>query len=171
MKNKTEEKNRNFWDLVKNINLEKYGPLIALIVLFIISSFASPYFLKIRNLTNILRQVSYTGIIALGMTFVIISAGIDLSVGSMTALVGGFVIMTLNYFGGGYFAIFMAIIVGILLGMAFGAVNGVIITRWNVAPFIVTLGTMSIFRSLTLYISDASEFRSTSSIFPELGMG
>lgn len=171
MKNKIEEKNRNLWDLVKNINLEKYGPLIALIVLFIISSFASPYFLKIRNLTNILRQVSYTGIIALGMTFVIISAGIDLSVGSMTALVGGFVIMTLNYFGGGYFAIFMAVIVGILLGMAFGAVNGVIITRWNVAPFIVTLGTMSIFRSLTLYISDASEFRSTSSIFPELGMG
>lgn len=171
MKDKKKKESKNFWDLIKKINFEKYGPLIALVVLFIISSFASPYFLRFRNLTNILRQVSYTGIIALGMTFVIISAGIDLSVGSMTALVGGIVIMTLNYFGGGIFAIFIAVIVGILLGLVLGAINGLIITRWNVAPFIVTLGTMSIFRSLTLYISGASEFRSTSSIFPELGMG
>ena len=171
MKNIKKMKTNNFWKLIKNINLEKYGPLIALIVLFIISSFASPYFLKIRNLTNILRQVSYTGIIALGMTFVIISAGIDLSVGSMTALAGGIVVMTLNYFGGGYFAIFMAIIVGILVGAVLGAANGFVITKWNVAPFIVTLGTMSIYRSLTLYISGASEFRSTSKIFPQLGMG
>lgn len=165
------KKENSFFKIIKNIDYEKYGPLIALVVLFIISSFASPYFLRFRNLTNILRQVSYTGIIALGMTFVIISAGIDLSVGSMTALVGGIVIMTLNYFGGGYFAIIMAIVVGIFFGIIFGAFNGLIITKWNVAPFIVTLGTMSIFRSLTLYISDASEFRSTSNIFPELGMG
>lgn len=81
----------NFKEAFKKINYEKYGPLFALTILFVISSLASPYFLKPRNLMNILRQVSYTGIIGLGMTFVIISGGIDLSVGSMTALVGGIV--------------------------------------------------------------------------------
>ena len=160
-----------FRERIKQINLEKYGALIALIVLFIISSIASPYFLKTRNLLNILRQVSYTGIIGLGMTFVIISDGIDLSVGSMTALVGGVVILTLNYFGGGYPAIIVAIIVGIIFGSLLGAINGLLITKGNVAPFIVTLGTMAIFRSLTLYISGAGEFRSISNIYPKLGMG
>ena len=83
-------------EVLRKVNFERYGPFIALLVLFGISAIASPYFLQIRNLTNILRQVSYTGIIALGMTFVIISGGIDLSVGSMTALLGGIAIWVLN---------------------------------------------------------------------------
>ena len=83
-------------NVLKKIEMDKYGPFLALLVLFIVSAFASPYFLRPRNLTNILRQVSYTGIIGLGMTFVIISGGIDLSVGSMLALVGGIGIMLLN---------------------------------------------------------------------------
>lgn len=156
---------------IKKINFEKYGSLLALVVLFIISAFASPYFLKPQNLLNILRQVSYTGIIALGMTFIIIGGGIDLSVGSMTALVGGIIIIALNYFGGGYIAIFLAILVGILIGVLSGAVNGLLVTKGKVAPFIATLGTMAIFRSITLYLANAGEFRSHSSIFPNLGMG
>ncbi len=156
---------------LKKIPYERLGPYVALIILFVVSSFASPYFLQTRNILNILRQVSYTGIIGLGMTFVIISGGIDLSVGSMTAFVGGIVIMTLNQFGGGADAILVAIVVGILLGMGCGAVNGLIITKGKVAPFIVTLGSMAIFRSLTLYISNAGEFRSTSRLFPQVGMG
>ena len=157
--------------LKPKIDLERHGPLVALAILFVLSSVASPYFLQTRNILNILRQVSYTGIIGLGMTFVIISGGIDLSVGSMTALVGGLVIMALNYFGGGFAAIILAIVIGILLGMLLGAVNGFIITTGKVAPFIVTLGTMAIYRSFTLYISNAGEFRSTSSLYPQLGMG
>ncbi len=156
---------------MKKINLKKYTPLISLLVLFILSSIASPYFLRTRNILNILRQSSYTGIIALGMTFVIISGGIDLSVGSMTALVGGLIILTLNAFGGGIGAIIIAIIVGIILGMAAGAFNGFLVTQGKVTPFIATLGTMAIYRSLTLYISNAGEFRSQSSIYPNLGMG
>lgn len=156
---------------IKRIDFEKYGPLVALLVLFVISAVASPYFLQVQNLLNILRQVSYTGIIALGMTFVIIAGGIDLSVGSMTALAGGLAIMVLNYFGGGWLGIFLAILAAILIGLAAGAVNGVIVTKGKVAPFIVTLGTMAIFRSMTLYISNAGEFRSGSMIYPELGMG
>ena len=159
-------------DVVKRkLDLEKYGPLFALVVLFVLSSIASPYFLQTRNILNILRQVSYTGIIGLGMTFVIISGGIDLSVGSMTALVGGLAIVILNSFGGGLMAIILTIILGVLLGMALGAVNGLIITKGKVAPFIVTLGTMAIYRSFTLYISNAGEFRSTSNLYPQLGMG
>ena len=155
----------------KKLDYEKYGSLYALILLFIVSSLASPYFLQLQNILNILRQVSYTGIIALGMTFVIISGGIDLSVGSMTALIGGIVILALNRFGGEVGAIIIAIIVGMILGLVGGAINGFIITVGKVAPFVATLGTMAIFRSLTLYISNAGEFRSISSVYPELGMG
>ncbi|MGE5573883.1 MAG: ABC transporter permease [Clostridia bacterium] len=155
----------------KRLDYEKYGSLYALILLFVVSSLASPYFLQLQNILNILRQVSYTGIIALGMTFVIISGGIDLSVGSMTALIGGIVILALNKFGGEVGAIIIAIIVGMILGLAGGAINGFIITVGKVAPFVATLGTMAIFRSLTLYISNAGEFRSISSVYPELGMG
>jgi len=162
---------KQLFSKLRRIDLEKYGPLFALVILFIISAIASPYFLKTRNLLNILRQVSYTGIIGLGMTFVIIAGGIDLSVGSMTALVGGVMILTLNQFGGGVSAILIVLLVGILLGSAAGALNGIIITKGRVAPFIVTLGTMAVFRSLTLYISNAGEFRSSSNIYPELGMG
>ena len=162
------EKARSF---LRRIDVEKYGALFALAVLFIISALASPYFLRTRNLLNILRQVSYTGIIGLGMTFVIISGGIDLSVGSMTALVGGVIILALNHFGGGVSAIVLAGIIGLLFGAVLGAINGLIITKGEVAPFIVTLGTMSLFRSITLYISGAGEFRSTSNLYPQLGMG
>ena len=157
--------------IFKGFSADKWGPLLALAILFFISAFASPYFLKTRNLLNILRQVSYTGIIGLGMTFVIITGGIDLSVGSMTALVGGISILVLNALGGGTWAIFVAILAAIAVGAAFGAANGLIITKGKVAPFIVTLGTMAIFRSLTLYISGAGEFRSQSNLFPQLGMG
>jgi len=153
------------------IDMEKYGPFMALLLLFTLSAVASPYFLHIRNLTNILRQVSYTGIIALGMTFVIIAEGIDLSVGSMLALVGGISILLLNFLGGGVWAIVAVFIAAIFLGAIAGALNGVVITKWSVAPFIVTLGTMSIFRSLTLFISNAGEFRSHSEMYPSLGMG
>jgi len=73
---------------LKKIDFAKYAPLIALVVLVLLSALASEHFLKFRNITNILRQVSYTGTIALGMTFVIVAAGIDLSVGSMVAFIG-----------------------------------------------------------------------------------
>jgi ribose transport system permease protein len=156
---------------LKRVDLERYGPLLALVVLFVLSAVSSPYFLQTQNILNILRQVSYTGIIGLGMTFVIISGGIDLSVSSMVAFVGGLTILVLNRFGGGHLAILLAIVAALVLGAAGGALNGFIITKGRVAPFIVTLGTQAIFRSLTLQISNAGEFRSESTIYPNLGMG
>lgn len=147
-----------------------YAPLLALLVLVILSSLASPYFLQVQNLLNILRQVSYTGIVALGMTFVIIAGGIDLSVGSMMALVGAAAILTLNRTGGDTGSIVLAALAALAAGTVLGFLNGLGVTKGRIAPFIVTLGTMAIFRSLTLYVADAGEIRSVSMTYGEIGM-
>ncbi len=157
--------------ILKRIEFSKYAPLIALIVLIVLSAIASEHFLKFRNLTNILRQVSYTGIIAVGMTFVIIAGGIDLSVGSMLALVGMAAIFAMNTLGPGPDAVMAAVGVALVLGAACGALNGVLVTKGKIASFIATLGTMSIFRSLTLYFSDAGEVISENELYTTIGSG
>ena len=163
-----------FTENLKKINYDKYASLIALVVLFIISSFLSPYFFQFQNILNILRQVSYTGIIALGMCFVIIGGGIDLSVGSVVPFVGGVTIILLNYLlpiiDNQLVVIVIAITAALILGTLTGALNGLMITRGKIAPFIATLGTMAIFRSLALFIGDAGEIRSSSFLYGEFGM-
>lgn len=165
----------NYSALLKKIDWQKYASFIALLVLILISSFLSPYFLKFQNLVNILRQVSYTGIIALGMTFVIIGGGIDLSVGSMTAFVGAVVVLLMNSLNtvieNEVIVIIIGIATGIMVGTLVGAFNGFMITKGKIAPFIVTLGSMAIFRSLTLYIGNAGEIRSSNILYGEFGMG
>lgn len=164
----------NYSALLKKIDWQKYASFIALLVLLVISSFLSPYFLKFQNLVNILRQVSYTGIIALGMTFVIIGGGIDLSVGSMTAFIGAVVVLLMNSLNpiieNEVVAIIIGIATGIMVGALVGAFNGFMITKGKIAPFIVTLGSMAIFRSLTLYIGNAGEIRSLNMLYGEFGM-
>jgi ribose transport system permease protein len=147
-----------------------YAPLMALAVLVVASALSSPYFLQPQNLLNILRQVSYSGIIALGMTFVIIAGGIDLSVGSMLALVGALAVLALNRSGATTGSIALAIGAALAAGAVLGLANGLAITKGRIAPFIVTLGTMAIFRSLTLWLGDAGEFRSESEAYGEMGM-
>jgi ribose transport system permease protein len=124
---------------------------------------------------NILRQNSYTGIIALGLTFVIIAGGIDLSVGSMTALVGAVVIFSLNALAGWgcspALAITGAILTGVIAGAVCGVLNALLVTFGKIVPFIATLGTMSIFRSLTLYITQAGEVKSVVDTYSHFGMG
>ncbi|MGB7391907.1 ABC transporter permease subunit, partial [Marinomonas sp.] len=93
---------------LKQLNMAAYAPFIALLLLILFSSIASESFLMPRNITNVLRQVSYTGIIALGMTFVIIAGGIDLSVGSMVAVVGVRTIRIINGAGDGWWAVAMS---------------------------------------------------------------
>lgn len=165
----------------KKLSLDKYGPLLALLVLVVLSTILYPRFIELQNLLNILRQVSYTGIIALGMTFVIISGGIDLSVGSMTAFAGAFAILALNSATQGlmmFFPRWLGLALSILAAMgasfsialAAGFVNGFLVTKGRIAPFIVTLGTMAIFRSLTLYVGKAGEFRSVNSSYGDMGM-
>lgn len=164
-----------FAGLKDALSLRRQASLIALIVLTILSSFMSPYFLKVQNLVNIVRQVSYTGIIGLGMTFVIISAGIDLSVGSVLAFTGALVILAMNALlpivRSEALALGLGVLVGVVVGACAGAFNGLMITRGRIAPFIVTLGTMAIFRSLTLYIGDAGEIQSHNALYGAFGMG
>ncbi len=126
--------------------------VFALAVLLIFGAFASDAFFSSANLFNVLRQVSIVGIIALGMTFVIISGGIDLSVGSLLA-VSGVVILVSQKIG---VPIPASVLLGCLTGTAIGAVNGVVIAKAKLAPFIVTLATMTIARSMVIFLSDGS---------------
>ena len=126
--------------------LGKYGIFFVLLVIILILSIVSPVFFSTRNLLNILRQISVNGIIAVGATFVIISGGIDLSVGSIVAMAG--VIATSFAHPGD--SVPLAFLLGTLVGLAAGAINGFIVTKGKVAPFIVTLGMMTILRGLAL---------------------
>ena len=129
-----------------------------------------PNFIKFRNLTNILRQISYTGVIALGMTLVIISGGTDLSIGSMACFVGGISIYFLNMFGkDSIIGVILTVVFSIVLGGICGFLNGIIITQFRLGPFIVTLGTMSIFRSLIQYFSNAGNILSVNMIYGKIG--
>lgn len=128
----------------------KYGTILILLFLVAIVSIISPNFLDLNNIMNILQQVSVNGLIALGMTFVILTAGIDLSVGSILALSGmalGMMILS------GVNEV-LAIIIVLALGAVLGFVNGTFISKVKLEPFIVTLATMTMFRGITLVISD-----------------
>ncbi|MDR3210944.1 MAG: ABC transporter permease [Planctomycetota bacterium] len=160
-------------------NLVAFAPYIALLLMLLVGSLTSEHFFQLRNVLNITRQVSYTGIIALGMTFVIIAGGIDLSVGSAVAFIGGVVVLSINHIflvvwpGAEYTAFCLAFIAGLAVGLVGSGVSGFLITKFNIPPFIATLGFMGIYRSLALYIGDGGEFRVTGSfgIFSRFGTG
>lgn len=153
------------------INATLLAPLLALLILFVLSSFASEYFLNTRNISNVLRQVSYTGIIAIGMTFVIIAGGIDLSVGSMVALVGVLLLYVVNAIADPIQAVLLGMLAAVVAGSLFGLFNGLLVTRGRMAAFVVTLATMSIFRSLALYLTDAGEVTTRNPLFSSIGGG
>lgn len=130
--------------------LSKLGPLLALIVLIIFVSILSPSFLSLTNLMNLMRQVSTNALIAFGMTFVIITGGIDLSVGSTLALssaiMAGMIVNGIDPL--------IAMTVSLIVGFVLGAVNGLLITKGKLVPFIATLATMTIYRGVTLVLTD-----------------
>lgn len=124
--------------------LARYGTLIALVLLVIVATVLSPRFLTTGNLMNVLRQTSIVGVLGIGMTFVILTAGIDLSVGAILAvsvvLLGGTLERTGN--------IWLAIAIAPAAGMAIGLVNGLGVTWGRVQPFVMTLGMLGIARSV-----------------------
>lgn len=140
----------------KNLKLsnvtQKLGPLLGFIILVIIVSVLNPDFLEPLNILNLLRQVAINALIAFGMTFVILTGGIDLSVGSILALSSAFVA---NLMLAGVDPI-LAIIIGCAAGGVMGMVNGLMITKGKMAPFIATLATMTIFRGLTLVYTNGN---------------
>lgn len=132
--------------------LQKLGPLLGFIILVAIVSILNPSFLEPLNLLNLLRQVAINALIAFGMTFVILTGGIDLSVGSIlalsSALIAGMIVSGIDPI--------LAILIGCILGAVMGAINGLLITKGKMAPFIATLATMTIFRGLTLVYTDGN---------------
>lgn len=143
--------------------LGRFAPLIFLLLMMAVFALLEPRFLDPTNLFNVMRQISITGLIALGMTFVILTAGIDLSVGSMLALAGiiaaavakGSTGNTLSLdpdeaAGYGWLA---ALSTAVGIGLLCGFIQGFAITRLKVPPFVVTLGGLSAFRGLTLWFS------------------
>lgn len=149
--------------------LQKLGPLIGLIVITVILSVVSDSFLTLDNIFNVLRQVSINALIAFGMTFVILTGGIDLSVGSILALSSA---ITAGMLANGMDPT-LAMLIGLGAGAIMGAINGLFITKGKVAPFIATLATMTIFRGLTLVYTDGRPITglSTSSFFEIMGRG
>lgn len=147
--------------------IQRLLPFGTLVALFIGLAIASPHFLTGPNLSTVIRQTTVINIMALGMTLIIISGGIDLSVGSILAF-GGFM-GTLAMQKG--YAIPVAIAIGIAAGTLCGLVNGVLITRLKVNPFIVTLGTMGIYRGVVLLISNGLPVHEIPLKFAFLGSG
>jgi ribose transport system permease protein len=139
-----------------------------LIVVFVVLSIASPYFLTSNNLFNIGIQVSIVAIVALGQTLVILTAGIDLSVGSVAGLGGVLGTMAIAKAG---FPIVPGIIIGVLVGGAIGVVNGLLVTQMRLPPFIATLGMLGVARGLTFIVGGENAVYGLPSGFRLFGEG
>ncbi len=148
-------------------------PFSSLIFIISLWTYLEPdKFLTLQNWENVLRRSSVNGIMAAGMTFIIITAGIDLSVGSMLALCGMVGSVTMLFASGASWstiasgqhveltsgAVLLGVLAGMLMGCVCGLLNGTLITRLRLAPFIVTLGTMSIFRGATYLANEGKPF-------------
>ncbi|CAN5318274.1 ABC transporter permease [soil metagenome] len=138
--------------------LHGFGPVVGLILLCIAGTLLNREFATVDNALNVLTRTAFIGVIAVGMCFVIISGGIDLSVGSMAALIAGSVILLMNGLAPRGWSPYWVVAVGmgfaVLLGAVFGLLHGLLITRGRIEPFIVTLGTLGIYRALLTWFAD-----------------
>ena len=147
--------------------LGKYGVYIALLVLFVSLSIASSSFLTVTNIFNILKQNSVYGILAVGMTFVIVTGGIDLSVGAIVAMSACFAASLAQ--DGTTTPIFVAILVGVLIGMGCGAFSGFFIAFANIPAFIATLATCTIARGIVYVFTDGRPVTGVSAAYKYIG--
>ncbi|NLG07630.1 MAG: ribose ABC transporter permease [Deinococcales bacterium] len=148
--------------------IARFGLLLALVVMVIVLASISDRFLTTSNIINVLRQISVNAIIAFGMTVVIIGAGIDLSVGSLLALVG--VSAALLATGAGL-PVWLVVVIAVVLGLLLGLVNGLFVGYAGVAPFIVTLAGLTIFRGAALVLTDGRPISGLPPFFSRLGYG
>ncbi|MDH2335043.1 ABC transporter permease [Clostridium perfringens] len=148
-------------------NISKYKSLIGLVLLCIVITIVTPNFLSVSNITNVFTQVSVNAIIAIGMTFVILTGGIDLSVGSTLAISGAVGASIVKLTGN----VFLAIIVAAVIGIAVGLINGLLVSKGKLQAFIVTLATMTIFRGATLVFTDGTPISKLPEAFVKIGNG
>jgi len=130
--------------------------MFVLVLLMVVFSFASPYFLTFRNLTNIVTQNTYFIIVSIVLSFVMIGGGIDLSVGFQMSLVGVVTAMMMVVY---QFPVWLAVVLGLLLGTTLGLINGLIVSNMKVFPLIATLATSIVFQGISYQISKANTFR------------
>lgn len=152
--------------------LDKYGVLLFLVALIVIFTIYNPLFLSPRNIKNILTEVSIYGIIGVGMTYVILTGGIDLAVGSLlafAAICGAYLMQAL----GGDFVMgwLVALFAACAVGTAAGYVHGKVVTRFSVPAFIVTLGGLSVWRGATLIVNDGAPISGFNEAFRWWGRG
>ncbi|MEK8129196.1 ABC transporter permease [Paenibacillus filicis] len=149
---------RTFW--------EQYSVAFAFIILVLLASLISDSFLSLANIKNVLRQISIVGILSIGMTFVILLGGIDLSVGSVLALAGTVVMASQVNYG---LPIPVSILLGLAAGALIGLMNGILITYGKITAFITTLAMMTVARSLALYYADAGAISGSSMAYSKIG--
>jgi len=147
--------------------LHKLSALLTLLLLILAFSFASPAFFSVNNGLTVLLQTSVIGLLAIGMTLVIITGGIDLSVGSVLALSG--VIAGLTIKAG--LPVMPAMVLGIGAGACCGFINGLVITKLRITPFVATLGMMMIARGVALQLTGATPISRLGEAFGKLGNG
>jgi len=148
--------------------LSKYGIFLILIFLATLMSFLTPHFLTTNNIINILRQMSVIGIIAIGVTPIIITKGIDLSPGSVIALVS---VVVASFAHPGEYPLLVTILVGLAVGLLTGFINGTFIAKAGLPPFIATLGMMTAARGVALLYSDGRPIGNLSDSFVFIGEG
>lgn len=146
----------------------KYGILLILVLMVVVVSVLTPNFLTPKNLINVVRQISFIAIMAFGSTFVIITGGIDLSAGSIVGMVSVF---TAAFAHPGEYPLIVPVMIGILTGLACGCVNGFLIARMDIPPFIATLGLMTSGRGVALLFSNGRPINDLSDSYLFLGAG
>jgi ribose/xylose/arabinose/galactoside ABC-type transport system permease subunit len=146
----------------------KYGIFFAFVLLAAMLAVTSPPFRTLSNIENILQQISVNGIMAVGMTLVIITAGIDLSVGSVLALSA---VVAASFAHPGEHVLIVPVALGVLVGLACGAANGILIAKKKLAPFIVTLGMMTVARGAALVYTSGRPVINLSDGYNEIGGG
>ncbi len=148
--------------------LKKYAIILVLVGIIILFSLISPYFFSWRNLVNIFIQQSYVIIAALGLSFVMISGGMDLSIGYQISLVGVITAMSMVWFN---LSIPVAIMLGIITGICLGLFNGLASITLKVHSLIITLGTMTIFQGISYIITNSNPIYGLASEFKFIGQG
>lgn len=157
---------RKSWFAARSASLSALAPFLTLAALLAACCIASPVFRNPGNLLNIARQSTCAGLVALGMTIIIAGGGIDLSVGSLLAMCGVLSLQAMDALQGASPAAAFAVMAAVALasGLLGGMVNGALVNYGGMPPFIATLGTYSIFRSIAVYRADAGLVQSANSV-------
>ncbi len=145
----------------------EYRAVVILIAFALVLGIINPSFLQVSNITNILNQTSVNALLAAGLTIVILTGGIDISVGSILGFTGASAAILLSH----SVNVPTVIVVALAIGVVAGSINGFFIARWNLQPMIVTLATLSIFRGATYLITNGSPISVTATSFNRIGGG